>query len=55
VWASQSIVGAVGSGGMGWAGCVARIGDERGVCRVVVGRPGIMDYSGDRGLKGEDG
>ena len=34
-----SVVRAIKSGRMGWAGYVERIGEDRGVCRVLVGKP----------------
>jgi len=37
---------------MRWAGHVARLGEERGVYRVLVGKPGEGDHWGDLGVDG---
>ena len=39
LYCSHSIVRVIKSGGMRWAGHVARMGERRGVCRVLVGKP----------------
>lgn len=37
-YSSPDILGAIKSRGMGWAGHVARAGDRRDACRVLVGK-----------------
>jgi hypothetical protein len=37
---------------MGWAGHVARMGEEIGVCRVLVGKPEGKNHWGDQGVDG---
>jgi len=37
---------------MRWAGHVARMGEERGVCRVLVGKPEGRNHWGDLGIDG---
>jgi len=37
---------------MRWAGHVARMGEERGVYWVLVGKPGEGDHWGDLGVDG---
>jgi len=37
---------------MRWAGHVARMGEERGVYRVLVGKPEGRNHSGDLGVDG---
>ena len=32
--------------------CVLRMGEERGVCRVLVGKPEVRDHWGDLGVDG---
>jgi len=39
LYASPNIVRVIKSRRMRWAGHVARMGEERGVCRVLVGKP----------------
>jgi len=39
LYSSPNIVRVIKSRRMGWAGYVARMGEERGVCRVLVGKP----------------
>jgi hypothetical protein len=39
LYCSPSIVRGINSGKMGWAGHVATMGERRGVCRVLVGKP----------------
>jgi len=39
LYSSPNIVWVIKSRRMGWAGHVARMGEERGVCRVLVGKP----------------
>ena len=39
LYSSTNIVRVIKSRRMRWAGHVARIGEERGVCRVLVGKP----------------
>ena len=39
LYCSPNIVGVIKSRRMGWAGHVARMGEERGVYRVLVGKP----------------
>ena len=44
----RTVVGEV----MRWAGHVARMGEERGVYRVLVGKPRERDHWGDLGVGG---
>jgi len=37
---------------MRWAGHVARVGERRGVYRVLVGKPKERDHLGDPGVDG---
>jgi len=39
LYSSPNIVRVIKSGRMRWAGYVARMGEERGVCRVLLGKP----------------
>jgi hypothetical protein len=39
LYSSRSVVGVIKSRKMSWAGHVARMGEERGVHRVLVGKP----------------
>ena len=39
LYSSPNIVWVIKSRSMGWAGHVARIGERRGICRVLVGKP----------------
>ena len=39
LYSSPNIVGVIKSRRMRWAGHVARMGEERGACRVLVGKP----------------
>ena len=49
---SQNIVRVIKSRRMRWAGHVARMGEERGVYRVLVGKPVERDHWGDLGVEG---
>ena len=46
------IVRVIKSRRMRWAGHVARMGERRGVCRVLVGKPRDVDHLGDPGVDG---
>jgi len=39
LYPSSNIVGVIKSRRMRWAGHVTRMGEERGVCRILVGKP----------------
>jgi hypothetical protein len=43
------MVRAIKSRRMGWAGHVAHIGERRGVCRVLMGKPEERNHLGDPG------
>jgi len=45
-------VGVIKSRRMRWAGHVARMGEGRGVCRGLVGKPGKRDHWGDLDVEG---
>ena len=47
LYSSPNIVRVIKSRRMRWAGHVARMGEERGVCRVMVGKPGGRNHWGD--------
>jgi hypothetical protein len=47
---SPNIVRVIKSRRMRWAGHVARMSEERGVYRVLVGKPEGKDYWGDQGV-----
>jgi hypothetical protein len=49
---SPTIVRVIKSRRMIWAGHVARLGEERGVYRVLVGRPEGKSHWGDPGIDG---
>ena len=49
---SPIIVRVIKSRRMRWAGHVARMGERRGVYRVLVGKPGERDHLEDPGLDG---
>ena len=49
---SFNIVRAIKSRRMRWVGHVARMGEERGVCRVLVGKPEGGNHWGDLGIDG---
>jgi hypothetical protein len=52
LYSSPNIVRVIKSRSMRWAEHVARIGEERGVCRVLVGNLRGRDYWGDPGVDG---
>ena len=52
VYSSPNIVRAIKSRRMRWAGHVARMGEERGVYRVLVGKPEGKRPLGDLGVDG---
>jgi len=53
LYSSSNIVRVIKSKRMRWAGYVARMGEERGVYRVLVGKPeGKRDHWGDLGVDG---
>jgi hypothetical protein len=39
LYSSPNIIGIIKSIRMGWTGHVARMGEKRGACRILVGRP----------------
>ena len=49
---SANIVRVIKSRRMRWAGHVARMGEERGVYRVLVGKPEVRNNWGDLGVDG---
>ena len=51
-FASPNIVRVIKSRRMRWAGHVARMGEERGVYRVLVGKPEGRNHWGDLGVDG---
>ena len=52
LYSSPNVVRVIKSRRMRWAGHVARMGEERGVCRVLVGRPEGESHWGDLGVDG---
>jgi len=52
LYSSPNIVRVIKSRRMRWAGHVARMGEERVVCRFLVGKPGERGHWGDVGLDG---
>ena len=52
LYCSRNIVQVIKSRRMRWAGYVARIGEERGVCRVLVGKLEERRHWGDLGVDG---
>jgi hypothetical protein len=50
LYSSQNIIRQIKSRIMRWAGHVARIGEERNVYKVLVGKPMERDHSEDRGV-----
>jgi len=52
LYSSPSIVRVIKSRRMKWAGHVARMGEERGVYRVLVGKPRERDHWGGLGADG---
>jgi len=52
LYSSPNIVRVIKSRRMRWAGNVARMGEERGAYRVLVGKPGEGDHWGDLGVDG---
>ena len=46
------IVRVIKSRRMRWAGHVERMGEKRGVFRVLVGKPGGRDHLGETGIDG---
>ena len=52
LYSSPNIMWVIKSRRMGWAGNVARIGEERGVYRVLVGKPEGRNHWGDLGVDG---
>ena len=52
LYSSSNIVGAVKSRRMRWARHVARMGEERVVYRVLVGKPEGRNHWGDLGVYG---
>jgi len=51
-YSSPNIVRVIKSRRMRWAGHVARMGEERGVYRVLVGKPEGKNHWGDLGVDG---
>ena len=52
LYSSPNIVWVIKSRRMRWAGHVARMGEERGVYRVLSGKPEGGDHWGDLGVDG---
>jgi len=52
LYSSPNIVWVIKSRRMRWAGHVARMGEERGVYRVLVGKPEGRDQWGDLAIDG---
>jgi len=52
LYSSPNIVRVIKSRRMRWAGHVARMGEERGTYRVLVGKLEGRDYWGDLGVDG---
>ena len=52
LFSSPSIVRVIKSRRMRWAGHVARMSEERGTCRVLVGKPEGKNHWGDRSVDG---
>jgi hypothetical protein len=52
LFSSPNIVRAIKSRRIKWVGHVARMGEERGVCRVLVGKPEGEKHWGDLGVDG---
>ena len=52
LYSSPNIVRVIKSRRMRWAGHVARMGEERGVYRVFVGKPEGKSHWGDLGVDG---
>jgi hypothetical protein len=52
LYSSPNIVRVIKSRRMRWAGYVAHMGEERGVYRVLVGKPEGGDHWGDLGIDG---
>jgi len=52
LYSSPNIVRVMKSRRMRWAGHVARMGEEKGVYRVSVGKPGGRNHCGDLGVDG---
>jgi hypothetical protein len=54
LYSTPNIVRVIKSRRMRWAGSVARVGDRRGACRVVLRRPEGKRPLGRLGCRGED-
>ena len=52
LYCSTNIVRVIKSRGMRWAGHVARMGERRGLCRVLVRKPDGKNHLGDPGVDG---
>jgi hypothetical protein len=52
LYSPPNIVRVIKSRRMRWAGFVARMGEERGVYRVLVGKPMERDHWGESGVDG---
>ena len=52
LYSSPNIVRVIKSRRMRWAGHVARMGEERGVYRVLLGKPERRNHWGDLGIDG---
>jgi len=52
LYSSPNIVRVTKSRRMRWTGHVARMGERRGVCRVLVGKPERKSHLGDPGVDG---
>ena len=49
---SPNIVGVIKSRRLRWVGCVARMGEKRGVYRVLLGKPEGKSHLSDPGVDG---
>jgi hypothetical protein len=54
LYSSQNIIRVIKSRKFRWAGHVARVRDRRGVCRVLVGKPGGKRLLGKARLRRKD-
>jgi hypothetical protein len=52
LYCSPNIILVIKSRRLRWAGHVARMGERRGACRVLVGKPDGRNHLEDRGVDG---
>jgi hypothetical protein len=55
LYSSPDIMRQIKSSQMRWAGHVARMGEQRKVCKVLAGKPEGRDHSEDEGVGGKMG